>query len=237
MRERLTYSFGPLERRGIAGSFAAGQVTVLAAGALLAILALDHFPSAGGATLATLICVLAGAIAFVPVGGRPAQEWLPIALRFGAAKITGDDRFLTSEPTAGMSVAGHHTVAGARRLPWRGRRHAGERDGADLRMPAQLRGVRVVPTAYRERPIGILTERSGRLATAVLACRVGSFSLLDHDAQERRLSRWGLVLSGAGGGRSGGCSGSSAPRRRRATSWPAGFTPSGIRRSGHEARR
>jgi hypothetical protein len=33
----------------------------------------------------------------------------------------------------------------------------------------------------------------------VLACRVLAFSLLDPEAQERRLARWGLVLSGAGG--------------------------------------
>jgi hypothetical protein len=33
----------------------------------------------------------------------------------------------------------------------------------------------------------------------VLACRVVAFSLLDQEAQERRLARWGLVLSGAGG--------------------------------------
>jgi hypothetical protein len=31
----------------------------------------------------------------------------------------------------------------------------------------------------------------------VLACRVVSFSLLDPEAQERRLARWGLILSGA----------------------------------------
>jgi hypothetical protein len=33
--------------------------------------------------------------------------------------------------------------------------------------------------------------------TAVLACRVLAFSLLDAEAQERRLARWGLVLAGA----------------------------------------
>jgi hypothetical protein len=32
---------------------------------------------------------------------------------------------------------------------------------------------------------------------AVLACRVVAFSLLDADAQERRLARWGLLLAGA----------------------------------------
>ena len=112
MSDRLTYSFGPLERRGIAGSVAAGQVAVLAGGALLAVLALDHFPSVGGAMLATLICAGAGTIAFVPVGGRSAQEWLPIASRFVVARITGDDRFLTAEPTAGTPVAERRTSRG-----------------------------------------------------------------------------------------------------------------------------
>jgi hypothetical protein len=42
-------------------------------------------------------------------------------------------------------------------------------------------------------------ERGGRRLTAVLACRVTAFALLDREAQERRLARWGIVLSGAGG--------------------------------------
>jgi hypothetical protein len=53
-----------------------------------------------------------------------------------------------------------------------------------------------VAAAYRDRTIGVLSE-GGRRLTAVLACRVVSFSLLDAEAQERRLARWGLVLSGA----------------------------------------
>jgi hypothetical protein len=45
----------------------------------------------------------------------------------------------------------------------------------------------------------VLSEQRGRRLTAVLACRVRAFSLLDAEAQERRLARWGLVLSGAAG--------------------------------------
>jgi hypothetical protein len=63
--------------------------------------------------------------------------------------------------------------------------------------PNSLRGVGIVDVAYRELPIGALLEPSGRLMTAVLACRVVSFSLLEVEAQERRLARWGLVLSGS----------------------------------------
>ena len=217
MSDRLTYSFGPLERRGIAGGIAAGQLAVLGAGALLAILVLDHAPSAGGATLATIILAVAVTTTFAPLGGRTVQEWLPIAARFIVTKMLGEGRFVTTEPTAG-TVSGTGAGAGARppsgRSPAlcdgpseaalidrdRRRRRARGGDGPDLRTPPQLRGVKVLEAAYRDQPIGVLAERSGRLATAVLACRVGSFSLLDHEAQERRLARWGLVLSGAGGG-------------------------------------
>jgi Putative type VII ESX secretion system translocon, EccE len=201
MSERLTYSFGPLERRGIAGALDAGQLATLGAGALLAIIALDKDPTAGGAMLATIFCAIAGAVAFTPVGGRTAQEWVPVVSRFAAAKVLGRDRFVTTEPTSGVTptasapIVARRRVARLRRAPRR--RHDG---GSELRMPPQLRGVGVLEAAYRDRPIGVLTERCGRFATAVLACRVGSFSLLDHDAQERRLARWGLVLSGAGGG-------------------------------------
>jgi hypothetical protein len=223
MSDRLTYSFGPLERRGIAGGIAAGQLTVLGGGALLAILVLDHAPSAGGAMLATIIVAVAGTTAFAPLGGRTVQEWLPIAARFVAAKLLGGGRFVTTEPTAGTVAsirdgsgtgteprAGVGTSGGGppdeasgerrtRRLGRRRRRVGGD-GGPDRRIPPQLRDVAVLDAAYRDQPIGVLAERSGRLATAVLACRVGSFSLLDHEAQERRLARWGLVLSGAGGG-------------------------------------
>jgi hypothetical protein len=60
-----------------------------------------------------------------------------------------------------------------------------------------LRGVRIIDLGYRDHAIGALSERGGRRLTAVLACRVVAFSLLDAEAQERRLARWGLVLSGA----------------------------------------
>ncbi len=65
--------------------------------------------------------------------------------------------------------------------------------------PPQLRDVRLVAADYHGRSLGAVSERSGRRLTSVLACRVVAFSLLDQEAQERRLARWGLVLSGAGG--------------------------------------
>jgi hypothetical protein len=84
--------------------------------------------------------------------------------------------------------------------------HAAERSSPWRRLlghplpapPAAVRDVRILEVPYQGRTVGILSER--RRLTAVLACRVIAFSLLDPEAQERRLGRWGLILAGAAAG-------------------------------------
>ena len=184
--DRLTYRFGPLERRGILGPVRRGQAAILAVGALLAIVVLDQSPTAGGALVATML--FGGAVA---VARRAAGQ--PNGRGVGAdrgrvrapARRAGAPRFRSRAPVA--------RVAGPRR------RRAPARSGSTTRQPAAPgpAGVRIIDANYRDRPIGALSERAGRRLTAVLACRVVAFSLLDAEAQERRLARWGLVLSGA----------------------------------------
>jgi hypothetical protein len=176
--QRLTYSFGPLERRGILGPIRGGQAGLLAGGALAAIVALDQSPSASGVLIAMLLFATAVAAAFAPLGGRTLQEWAPVGVAFALRRPR---RFASGVATSGLT--------------WR----PAEPSEPDPVAPAALRDVRIVALAYRDRPVGVVSERSGRRLTAVLACRVEAFSLLDQEAQERRLARWGLVLSGAGG--------------------------------------
>ncbi len=182
---RLTYRFGPLERRGILGPVRSGQALLVAVGALVAIVILDLITSATGALLA--IGVFAGAVvsAVAPIGSRTIDEWAPVVTSFVFRRGRGRDRWRSALPTLGVT---------ARRGS-----DAGDFDLEQPRpvLPAELRGIRIVEAAYRDRPIGVLSERSGRRLTAVLACRVVAFALLDPEAQERRLARWGLVLSGA----------------------------------------
>jgi hypothetical protein len=169
---RLTYRFGPLERRGILGPIRAGQATLLAVGALLAIAALDQLPTASGALLAIVLFGSGCALALLPIGRRTLEEWLPLVAMFLGRQASGRARFRSALPLRGGG-------------------------STDAILPPQLRGVRIIDARYRDRSIGALAEHSGRRLTAVLACRVVAFSLLDPEAQERRLSRWGLVLSGA----------------------------------------
>jgi hypothetical protein len=175
--ERLTYRFGPLERRGIFGPLTGGQAGLLGLAAVAAIVILDASPTAGGALVAIVLFGCGVLIAVVPVARRSAGEWSAVAAAYALRRITGAGRFRSRAPGAGH----------------RGRRSVAA-PPADL--PRELRGVRILELAYRDRSIGALSEQSGHRLTAVLACRVLGFALLDPEAQERRLARWGLVLAG-----------------------------------------
>jgi hypothetical protein len=186
--ERLTYRFGPVERRGILGQVRVGQAVVVATGAVVAIVALDRAPTAAGAFLGVITFGAAVVLAFAPVGRRTADEWAPIALTYALRRARGRHRFRSRVPARGTLAA--ERPGSRRRLLRR----------PDPDPPATVKGVRILPAAHRDRVIGVLSEARQRRLTAVLACRVLAFALLDPEAQERRLARWGLILSGAAGG-------------------------------------
>jgi Putative type VII ESX secretion system translocon, EccE len=182
---RLTYSFGPLERRGILGPVRFGQLLVMVVAAMVGVVTLDRSPTPASALIAITAFGAASVVDFAPLAGRTLQEWLPIAAGFLGRRLGGRARLRSRAPEVGsrarVGVPGQTLdLAPPASNP-----------------PAELRRVRIVEAAYRQRAIGALSEHAGRRLTAVLACRVSAFSLLDPEAQERRLARWGLVLSGA----------------------------------------
>jgi hypothetical protein len=181
---RLSYRFGPLERRGLLGAVRAGQAVLVASGAAVAIAILDLAPTATGGFAAILVFAAATALAFTPIGRRSAEEWTPVIASFGLRRVRRRHRFASLAPTSGLTSTGTSP-----------RRPEMEAPIADP--PPSLRGLAVIESSYRDRTIGVISAERGRRLTAVLACRVVAFSLLDPEAQERRLARWGLVLSGA----------------------------------------
>ncbi|MGO9900422.1 MAG: SCO6880 family protein [Solirubrobacteraceae bacterium] len=181
--ERLAYKFGPLERRGLFGGVGAGQVLTLTIGAAVAIAALDQSPSAAGALEGTVALALALATTVVRLGGRTVGEWAPVAGAYLLRLAGGRIRFRSPAASLGMS--------------WTPGRDQMSLRGPQPQAPGAVRDVSIVETRYHDRTLGALSERGGRRLTAVLACRVVAFALLDPEAQERRLAHWGLVLSGA----------------------------------------
>lgn len=176
---RLTYRFGPLERRGLIGPFSLLQVGTVAISLVVAVLALDLAPNTGGAMLGVVFVLAAGGLAAVPLAGRTPIDWAPVLSAYVLRGVTGSRRFRSGAPRVGRSSP---TAADARTA-----------------LPRDLRGVELHSLAYRGATIGAISDRGGRLFTAVLACEMGSFQLLDPPAQERRLAQWGIVLSACAG--------------------------------------
>ena len=221
----MTYTFGPLERRGLLGPVRAGQAALLAAAGAAAIAVLDVSPSATGALVATGAVIAALAASFVPVGGRTLQEWMPIVATFGSPAPPGRHRFISALPTS------------------RARRQRARRPG----LPAPAPATRTSPASER---------RADHLGHSSGPGDGGAVGAIRTTADGRaRLPGGGLLAAGPRGTgapagrlgtgacrrraapRSGACSGWSARRRLRATSWPAGSTPSVTRRCRRGARR
>ena len=182
--QRLSYRFGPLERGGILGAVRAGQAGLLALGAIAAIGVLDLSPTATGGVVAVLLFGGAAALSFAQVGRRTIEEWTPITASFLVRRARRGHRFTSGGPVAGIVARGV------------GRGHP-RLDDPTADPPPTLKGAALLEVPYRDRTIGVVSEMRGRTLVAVLACRVVAFSLLAPEAQERRLARWGLVLSGA----------------------------------------
>ena len=172
---------------------------------------------AGGADLTRRLLV-AGALLprWRPVGGR----WGPVVGAHLRRRVRGGHGSTSPRPLAGTRV-----VLG---------RAAPQSTAPTPSPPPQLRGVRIISAGYHGRTIGALSEDAARRLTAVLACRVPAFALLDPDAQERRLTRWVRSCRDPPDRICGACSGSSARHRLRVDElarWVAGRTRSRPARS------
>ncbi len=173
--ERLSYRFGPLERRGLLGPLRLGQAAAVGGALALDVELLDRVGGGAGVLIALVLLAVAVALTTVPLAGRTAEQWAPIGWAFSARAATGRRRFRSRLPRSGETRP----------------------DGEALELPQAVRDVKLVTVEHQGRVVGALSERRGRLLTAVLACRALSFALLDPEVQERRLAQWGTVLTTA----------------------------------------
>ena len=101
-REALRYRFGPLERRGLVAGWRGGQIGVVAAGLLVAVVLMRAHPSPAGAAGALVVVTAAVAVATWPLGGRTAEEWAPDAVRHATRRRRA--RGAGSSPFAGLQL-------------------------------------------------------------------------------------------------------------------------------------
>lgn len=170
--EPARYRFGPIEPGGAIGGLGWSQLACVGLGLVGLVVCLNVAASAVGALAGLGVAATGLASAFLRFGGRPPVAWAAIVTGFVARRSAGRHRYRSRAPLRGHGLG----------------------DADDLDLPESLGGLRILSATSGRGEVGI--AREGSAWTAVLAVEGGAFALLDADDKERRLARWGSVLSG-----------------------------------------
>jgi hypothetical protein len=76
--------YAPLQRKSVIAGLGVVQVGLLGGALFVDMLILRSTPSGVAFLIAIVVLLLATAIAFVPVGGRPVEQWIPSTARHGS---------------------------------------------------------------------------------------------------------------------------------------------------------
>ena len=178
MAEELRrYRFGPLERRGLIGSLRPGQVFVIAGSLASAVVLMRSLSGGAGLVAAFALALTAAAFCFWPISGRSAEEWLPVAGRYGTRRATGRHRYRSVAPLTGVAL------------------DSAGRPKPAVSLPEPVEALELLGAPFRGEAVGVLKDRRARAFTAVLAVKVTSFGLLAQAEQESRQAGWGGVLA------------------------------------------
>lgn len=173
-RPERTYRFGPLERRGLIGSFRRGQVLCIGVACIVAVLVVNVTSTAGGFLAAIVVVAVGAVLALIPINGRTAEEWAPVVFTFLASRR----RYRSAAPSEGVTTQIDGSAA---------------QRGDDL--PSCLDGCQLIAVPAGDRDVGLLRDARDDSLTAAVAVRVRAVGLLPTAEHEARLARWAQVLA------------------------------------------
>ena len=128
--------------------------------------------------LALLALGAAAAAICVPVEGRTAEEWAPVALRWALRRRRAEEGYRSPAPGAGMRIGPEGEA------------------GDEGSLPPELAGVELLSVPYGGAEVGVIRERGAGTYTAAMALRPGAFALRDPAEQERSLDCLGRRAGG-----------------------------------------
>lgn len=175
MSEPRSYRFAPPDRTGALLGLAGPQVVALGSGLVAAVM-LASFAGAG--LVAMAIPVAAGAAAaFVRIGGQPAVEAAPPALRWAATGRPKRRRWLAPLPPSA--------------------------DATTPSLPAAMDGQEILAVDPEHHglagqgrgPVAVVVDRRSGVYAATIRVGGSQFALLERGEQEHRLELWGNALA------------------------------------------
>ena len=220
LEEPVRYRFGPLERRGLIAGWRGGQIVSVAAGLVVAIAVLRTRPSALSIAAALGSVGVGLSASWWPIGGRTAEEWLPVVTRWAASGLVRRPR-RHGRRGSGAPGGGRHRRAGivsqgfcvgpdGKPCPFtgapvpshlwggRGPGHGLARAGG---VPAGTRsgpyaGLRLIEfdAPGEGAPVGVVHDPRARTYTAAIEVLGHSFALVGGKEKERRVASWSAVL-------------------------------------------
>ncbi|MEZ4588699.1 MAG: SCO6880 family protein [Gemmatimonadales bacterium] len=174
------YRYGPLERRALVGPLRPGQVVILALGAAVGLGGLYAVRGFGGLAIGVGAIGAAAAAILVPLEGRTAEEWAPVAISWALRRRRVRAGYRSKAVGAGTRIG------------------SGGDPVHELSLPDALAGLELLSVPYGREEVGVMRDRRAGTYTAVLAVRAGAFGLRDASEQERKLDAWGSVLASCG---------------------------------------
>lgn len=171
------YRFGPLEQRAVVGPLRAGQVVIVAIGAVVGLGSLYSMRTVVGLIVGVLALCVAVASICVPIEGRTAEEWAPVVGRWLRRRRRAERGHRSTAPSAGTR-----------------QNDQGEAEH-EASLPPALADLKMLAVPYGADEVGIIEDRRGGTFTAALAVRAGAFAMRDSAEQERVLDAWGAVLA------------------------------------------
>jgi len=211
---RTRYRFGPLERRGLIAGWRGGQIAVVAAGVMVAIVVLRRRPTLPAIAIALVAVAACVAAAWWPIAGRTAEQWLPTVVRWGASGVVGGRRWRAGVEKRGHCIGADGAPCGAgthpEQLLFLGRRETanlvgrGDRQAERSPTSGPARGRRGVFTGLHvlgfdprdgQDTAAVVYDERARTYTAVLELLGHSFALLSGEEKERRVASWASILS------------------------------------------
>jgi hypothetical protein len=186
--DRVRYRFGPLERRGLIAGWRGGQIAAVATSLVVAVAILRGRPTALTVVGAVGAVVAGVVLAWWPIAGRTAEQWLPTVTRWCVSGAVRTKRDRSAVPAAGHCAGpdGSPCLVG-----WeRGSRRQGDR-------PVTFEGLRILSSrpAGSGATIGVVHDVRARTYTAAMTVLGHSFALLGSGEKERRVSSWASVLT------------------------------------------